>query len=104
MVVGVLVELSNKNIDRVFDYKVPNDLIDKVKVGVRVSVPFGKMTIDGFILEIKEDSDRELKEILLIKDEDIILNDELLSELPDYYNNINDLLSKYYYHYYTIKI
>jgi len=33
-----------------------------------------------------------------------IFNDELLSELPDYYNNINDLLSKYYYHYYTIKI
>ena len=78
MVVGVLVELSNKNIDRIFDYKVPSDLIDKVKVGVRVSVPFGKMIVDGFILEIKEDSDRDLKEILLIKDEDIVLNDELL--------------------------
>lgn len=33
-----------------------------------------------------------------------ILNDDLLNELPDYYSLINDLLSKYYYHYYSIRI
>ena len=79
MVVGVLVELSSKNIDKVFDYGVPDDLISSIKVGIRVVVPFGRMELEGFILEIKNDSElNDLKEIISIKDEEIILNEELL--------------------------
>ena len=63
MVVGVLVQLSSQNVDRVFDYLVPEHLIPSIKVGVRVLVPFGKQNLEGFILEIKTNSDRELKEI-----------------------------------------
>lgn len=40
MIVGVLVELSNKNIDRVFDYAVPSDYVNKIKKGIKVKVPF----------------------------------------------------------------
>ena len=78
MVVGVLVQLSSQNVDRVFDYLVPEHLIPSIKVGVRVLVPFGKQNLEGFILEIKTNSDRELKEIYSILDKDVILNDELL--------------------------
>lgn len=79
MIVGVLVELSNKNIDRIFDYKVSNDLIDDIKLGIRVEVPFGNQTLEGFILEIKEDSSLDnLKYINKIIDKDIVLNKELL--------------------------
>ena len=45
MIIGVLVELSNKNIDKIFDYSVPDNLKDKIKVGIRVKVPFGKMEL-----------------------------------------------------------
>lgn len=78
MIVGVLVELSNKNIDKVFDYSVPDNLKDKVKIGIRVSVPFSSQILEGFVLEIKESTDIETKEIIDIIDEDIILNEELL--------------------------
>lgn len=80
MVVGVLVEISNKNVDRVFDYKVPSSLIDNIKVGVRVVVPFGRMTLEGFVLEIKNESsyDNELKDIISVVDSEIVLNSELL--------------------------
>ena len=78
MVVGVLVQLSSQNVDRVFDYLVPEHFIPSIKVGVRVLVPFGKQNLEGFILEIKTNSDRELKEIYSILDKDVILNDELL--------------------------
>lgn len=78
MVVGVLVQLSSQNVDRVFDYLVPEHLIPSIKVGVRVLVPFGKQNLEGFILEIKTNSDRELKDIYSILDKDVILNDELL--------------------------
>ena len=80
MVVGVLVELSNKNIDKMFEYSVPEELKDKIKIGIRVSVPFGRMTLEGFVLEIKDfkSTDKELRSIIDIVDLDIVLNNELL--------------------------
>lgn len=78
MVVGVLVQLSSQNIDKIFDYIVPNDLESSIKVGIRILVPFGRQTLEGFVLKIKDNSDRDLKEIYSILDRDIVLNDELL--------------------------
>ena len=89
MIVKVLVELSNKNIDKTFDYVVPNDLKDKVQVGKRVIVPFAHQTLEGFVLEISDHSDEklDLKEIIDIVDNDIVLNKELL-ELGKYMQSI----------------
>ena len=79
MIVGVLVELSNKNIDRIFDYLVPVNLIQNIKIGIRVTVPFGTQILEGFILEIKKESfNNELKELINIVDEEIVLDKELL--------------------------
>ena len=80
LIIGVLVELSNKNIDKMFDYLVPKELENGIKLGIRVEVPFGRQTLEGFVLEIKKDykSDFELKEIISIKDKDVVLNEELL--------------------------
>lgn len=78
MIIGVLVELSNKNIDRVFDYSVPDCFLDKIKLGIRVKVPFGNMELEGFVVEIKGSSDVEVKDILDVIDDEAILNSELL--------------------------
>ena len=80
MVVGVLVELSNKNIDRVFEYSVPEELTSHMKVGIRVLVPFGKMELEGFVLNIKnhKDTDKDLKEVISVVDSSVVLNSELL--------------------------
>lgn len=97
MIVGVLVELSSKNIDRIFDYVVPDYLIQHIKIGIRVTVPFGTQTLEGFILEIKKESiNSELKEIINIVDKDIVLDKELL-ELGKYMANktLSTLISCY---------
>ncbi len=79
MIVGVLVELSSKNIDKVFDYSVPSSFISDIKVGIRVQVPFGRQILEGFVLEIKNNSTLDnLKDILAIVDKDVVLNSELL--------------------------
>lgn len=78
MIIGVLVELSNKNIDRVFDYSVPDCFLDKIKLGIRVKVPFGKMELEGFVVEVKDSSEIEVKDILDVIDDEAILNSELL--------------------------
>lgn len=79
MTVNVLVELSNRNIDKTFTYNVPTELEENVKVGVRVKVPFGKQKLEGFIIEINNSSIDELKDIYEIVDTDVILNEELMN-------------------------
>ena len=79
MVVGVLVQLASQNVDKIFDYSVPKELEDSMRVGIRVLVPFGRQTLEGFVLEIKDSSPLELKEVYSIVDYDIVLNEELLA-------------------------
>lgn len=81
MIVKVLVQLSNKNIDKTFDYLVPKLLVPKIKIGIRVTVPFAHQILEGFVLDISKscDTDYELKEIMDVVDMDIILNEELLA-------------------------
>ena len=53
MIAEVLVEIKAKNIDKTFSYLIPNELKEKIKVGIRVLVPFGKQKLEGFVLNIK---------------------------------------------------
>ena len=84
MVVGVLVELSNKNIDKEFFYSVPKELEEEIKVGIRVEIPFGPQKLEGFVTKIKSTLDETIKDIkfkdiLNIVDKEIVLNEELLT-------------------------
>ncbi|MBR6689854.1 MAG: primosomal protein N' [Bacilli bacterium] len=85
MFADVLVELKAKKIDKTFTYLIPNNLKDKIKVGIRVLVPFGKQTLEGFVLNIGKDKeiDYELKEIIDIVDINPVINNEML-ELGKY--------------------
>ncbi len=84
MIAGVLVEVTNKSVDRIFDYIIPKELEKKIKVGKRVFVPFGSRSLLGFVLEIKQASNvNNLKEIYDVIDDEVILNKELL-ELGQY--------------------
>ena len=98
MYIDVLVELKAKQIDKTFTYLVPNNLKDKVKVGIRVIVPFGKQKLEGFVLNItdKKDIDYELKEIIDVVDIDPVLNSEML-ELGKYISKktLCNLISAY---------
>lgn len=98
MVAKVLVELSNKNIDKTFDYNVPDSLFSKIKVGIRVTVPFAHQTLEGFVLSVDDysDTDYELKEIIDVVDTDAILNSELL-DLGKYISDttLSTLISAY---------
>lgn len=88
MYADVLVELKAKKIDSTFTYIIPQKLIDKVCVGIRVLVPFGKQTLEGFVLNISQKKyiDYEVKEIIDIIDLEPVLNQEML-ELGKYIKN-----------------
>lgn len=80
MVAKVLVEINNINVDKTFDYIVPFEYIEKIKIGMRVKVPFASRELEGFVLDLVNsvDDNYELKEIISIVDAEPILNNELL--------------------------
>lgn len=43
----VIVDVSTKNIDRPFDYKIPDHLKGMIKTGMRVIVPFRPVRFKG---------------------------------------------------------
>ncbi len=84
MVCEVLVELKSKNIDKTFTYLIPSNLIDRVKEGIRVLVPFGNQKLEGFVLNISNElPEYSLKEVIDVIDMEPVLNSELL-ELGKY--------------------
>lgn len=62
--------LANIPVDREFDYSIPDPLLEKVRVGVRVVVPFGNREITGFVIAILPDdgSGKEGEKKIELKD------------------------------------
>ena len=57
----------------------PTNLIPKVKLGVRVSVPFGSRSLNGLIIGYETYSEYETKDIIDVLDEEPILSEELIN-------------------------
>lgn len=81
MYAEVIVAVNNINVDKKFYYKIPNNYKDKKLEGYRVEVPFGKRTVQGYIVNVLKDVDINLnncKEIKKVKDEFPVLTKELI--------------------------
>lgn len=79
MFAEVIVDVSNNEVDRVFDYIVPQNL--KVQKGAKVVVPFGPRKITGYVIDLKEQTSVEthqLKELASISNDGIVLKPEVL--------------------------
>ena len=74
MYINVLTQIGAKAVDQNYIYSVPKELTSKIKVGIRVKIPFGKMTLEGFVMGITNDVNYDkdkIKEIIDIKDIDL---------------------------------
>ena len=81
MLASVVIEYSAKSLNKVFDYIIPDNIKNILKVGHKVIVPFASFKVEGFVLNIHNNYDSSLtyKEIISIYDEEFYLNEELLS-------------------------
>ena len=79
MIAEVIVDVLSSNVDKVFDYKVPEGM--NVVVGDRVDVPFGPRKVDGFVINIKDTSSYDitkLKDIISKKDAQPLLSQNMV--------------------------
>lgn len=97
MYAEVLVEYGAKALDKKFTYIIPDNFKDKLQIGMKVIVPFGNTTINGFVVNIINSTENEnLKEIVDISKQDFNLNDELM-KLGEYIkeNTLCSLIQAY---------
>ena len=79
MIAEVIVDVLNSEVDRIFDYLIPEDMA--LERGDRIIVPFGKREIEGFVISIKDNSDypvEKLKAVLKRFPENPIILPELM--------------------------
>ncbi len=83
MIAKVIVDISNSEVDKIFDYLIPSNF--ELSVGDRVLVPFGSRSIEGFCIKITDYSDGnfKLKPIIKKLDEKPLIKKEML-ELADF--------------------
>lgn len=70
MIAQVILNSNAKQLNRVFDYLIPENMASNVKIGSRILVPFGnrKQVEEGIVVDIKEKSSYQLKEISKVED------------------------------------
>lgn len=95
MVAEIIINSIAKELNRNFDYIIPEELEPEIKIGSRVFVPFGRQKKEeGFVINIKETSEFANKEI--IKIEDNLLNEEDINFAKlmarRYFCNISDCI------------
>lgn len=83
MYADVLVEVKTNDLEKMFTYKIPNEM--KLCQGMRVLVPFGKRNIEGFVMKIYDhgDFEYEVRDIAEVIDERPVINAEMM-ELGKY--------------------
>ncbi len=75
----IIVDISHENLDKTYQYAIPEEFVDQATVGALAIVPFGKgnRLIKGYIVDI---SDQPKWKIDLIKPIHEIVNDALIIE------------------------
>ena len=98
MIAEVIIQSNVKNLNRVFDYKIPDMYEENAQklIGSRVLIPFGrkKELEEGFIVNIKENSEYEVKEIAKVEENYLDKTKISLSKwmAKRYFCNVSDCL------------
>ena len=75
MYAEVIIDIAAAEVDRIFDYDCGGF---DIKLGMRVSVPFGRMRAEGFVIGIKNSTDvpvEKLKSIASVLDKTPIITE-----------------------------
>ncbi|MCL2354818.1 MAG: hypothetical protein FWC68_02890 [Oscillospiraceae bacterium] len=95
MIAEVVINSIAKELNKTFDYIVPDRLKQDAKIGSRVFVPFGrKKAEEGYIIGFKKSSEYANKEITKIEDNILTQENITLAKLMArrYFCNISDCI------------
>ncbi|MBR2467899.1 MAG: primosomal protein N' [Clostridia bacterium] len=89
MFAEVVVDVSTNSLDKIFDYECPKNI--EILLGQRVLVPFGRQTIEGYVLNLKETTELQPNQVKQI----IKPLDDFSLILPEMFDVIRELKQEY---------
>lgn len=98
MIAEVIIQSNVKNLNRTFDYKVPEECEENPLelIGARVLVPFGRMKAleSGYVVNVKSTTEYEVKEIAKVEEKYLSMEKINLAKYiaKKYFCNISDCL------------
>lgn len=81
MIAQVIVNHSSKAVDKLYDYHVPETLEDKISVGCRITVPFGRgnQEKEAYVFKLSEKTKAALlKDVISVVDSMPVFDDKML--------------------------
>ena len=62
---SIIIDISHENVDRVFQYRIPERLLGEIRIGTQVCVPFGSgnRIRNGYVVEITDRADYDVTKI-----------------------------------------
>ena len=84
MYANIIVDITHEKLDRVFQYRIPQELEGTLKEGMEVVIPFGKgnREISGYIIGFSEETDYDIskiKDILRVKQDSVAIESKLIA-------------------------
>ena len=62
---SIIIDISHENVDRTFQYRIPEGLLSDIRIGTQVSVPFGNgnRTRKGYVVDITDKTEYDITKI-----------------------------------------
>lgn len=95
MIAEVIINTIAKELNKTYDYIVPDSILKDIQIGSRVFVPFGKTKQEeGFVINLKENSEFANKEIIKLEDNILTKENINLAKImaKRYFCNISDCI------------
>lgn len=95
MIAEVIINTIAKELNKTYDYIIPDSILKDIKIGSRVFVPFGRTKQEeGFVIGIKENSEFANKEITKLEDNILSKDNIELAKIMSkrYFCNISDCI------------
>ena len=96
MIAEIIINRLAKDLNRIFDYHVPTEMENNIRVGARVFVPFGpkNSATEGFVIGLKRTSEFAQKNIIRIEDFALTEDNVELAKLMSkrYFCNISECI------------
>ena len=79
---NIIVDISHEKLDKTFQYLIPDELSDEIRVGVLADIPFGNRTITGYVVELTDEAEFDvsrLKPIIGVKKDSVPIESQLIA-------------------------
>ena len=79
---NIIVDISHEKLDKTFQYLIPQELAEEVRVGVLVDIPFGYRAITGYVVELTDEAEFDesrLKSIIGVKKGSVPIESQLIA-------------------------